>query len=213
MRKVNIAIAVIVILSFVIAFYAFNTIEEDKVASHWNAAGDVDNYMSKFWGLFLFPLILVGVYLLFLVIPMIDPLKNNIKKFMKYYELLMLFIILLLFYIFILTVAANLGYNFNMTVMIFPAIGLLFIGIGIIMKELKRNWFVGIRTPWTLSSDVVWKKTHKLAGTLFRVVGVLMFVGLLLPPEYLVWFILIPVAVMVVWLFVYSYLEYKKIKK
>jgi uncharacterized membrane protein len=213
MRKISVAILVFVVLSFVIACYAYGEIEGDVVASHWGANGEVDDYMSKFWGLFLLPLVSIGVYLLFLMIPMIDPLKNNIEKFRKYYELLMLAIILLLFYIFILTVVANFGYDFNMTVMIFPAIGLLFFGFGVIMKELKRNWFIGIRTPWTLSSDVVWKKTHELGGILFRVMGVLMFVGIFMPSEYIVWFVLVPVIIMVVWLFGYSYLEFRKIKR
>ena len=213
MRGVNIIIVAVVILSFLIAFYAYGEIEGDEVASHWGADGKVNDYMSKFLGLFLIPLISVFLYLLFLVIPMIDPLRENIKKFRKYYELLFLAIIVFLFYVFVLTIVANFGYDFNMTTMILPAVGLFFFGFGFIMKELKRNWFVGIRTPWTLSNDVVWEKTHRLGGTLFKVVGVLFFLGIFVSEKYILWIVLVPAIVIAVWLFFYSYLEYKKIKK
>lgn len=213
MKKMTFAILFLILLSFAVAFYSYEEITADVIASHWNSEGEIDSYMSKFWGLFLFPLILVGVYLLFIVIPIIDPLKKNIEKFRGYYDLLIVIIMLFVFYVFILAIVANLGYSFNMTVMILPVIGLLFVSIGSIMKKLKRNWFIGIRTPWTLSSDVVWKKTHELGGVLFKVVGVLIVLGIFAPMKYLLWFILVPVLTMVILLVVYSYLEYRKIKK
>lgn len=212
MKKITIAIISIIILSFVIGIYAYQNIEADKVSSHWDSNGEVNGYMSKFWGIFLSPLILLGIYLLFLIIPKIDPLKNNIKKFRGYYDLFILIIALFLFYIFILTIITNLGYSFNMTMALMPAMGALFFYIGIIMKKLKRNWFMGIRTPWTLSNDEVWNKTHKLGATLFKIIGVIVILGILFPSKYVIWIILIPVLASTVWLVLYSYLEYKKSK-
>ena len=210
MKKITIAIILIIILSFVIAIYAYQTIDGDKVASHWNAKGEVNGYMSKFLGVFLFPLILIGLYLVFLVIPKIDPLKKNIEKFRKYYDIFILAIMLFMFYVFILTLLFNLGYSFNMKTMLMPTIGLLFFGIGMFMKKLKRNWFIGIRTPWTISNDEVWKKTHLLGAKLFKLLGIIIFLGIFFR-KYLLWFILVPVIISVVWLFAYSYLEYRKI--
>ncbi len=209
-KKITIAIIVVILLSFVIAIYSYQKIEGDKVASHWNVKGEVDGYMSKFWGVFLFPLMFIGLYILFLLIPKIDPLKNNIQKFRKYYDIFVLAIMLFLFYVFILTILANLGYSFNMTTMLMPTIGLLFFGIGMFMKKLKRNWFIGIRTPWTISNDEVWKKTHLLGAKLFKLLGIIIFLGIFFR-KYLLWFILVPVIISVVWLFAYSYLEYRKI--
>jgi uncharacterized membrane protein len=100
-----------------------------------------------------------------------------------------------------------------MTLAMMPAMGLLFFYIGTLMSKLKRNWFIGIRNPWTLSSDKVWNKTHKLGGTLFKVLGIIMVLGILVASKYIVWIILVPVFTIVIWLFVYSYLEYKRIKK
>lgn len=212
MKKTTILIISIILLSFVIGAYAYQKIEGDQVASHWNAKGEVDDYMSKFWGIFLFPLIMIGVYLLFLVIPKIDPLKNNIKKFRKYYDWFMFIMVLFFFFVFVLTILFNLGYNFNMSFVIMPAIGILFFYIGILMKQLKRNWFIGIRTPWTLSSDRVWSKTHKLGSILFKILGIIIILAMFLPAKYIIWVILVPVLVVVIWLVLYSYLEYQKNK-
>ncbi len=187
MKKTTIAIVLIILLSFVIAIYSYQRIEGDKVASHWNAKGEVDNYMSKFWGVFLFPLTLIGLYSLFLLIPKIDPLKKNIQKFRKHYDVFILVFISFLFYTFILTILANLNYDFDMTTMLMPALSLLFFGIGMFMKKLKRNWFIGIRTPWTISNDEVWKKTHLLSAKLFKLLGIIIFFGIFFR-KYLLWF-------------------------
>lgn len=179
------------------------------MASHWNAAGEIDDYMSKFWALYLMPFITVLMFLMFLVIPKIDPLKKNIEKFRVYFDWFVLLIIAFLFYIYLLTIAANLGYLFNMTTMILPAIGALFIYIGFLVENAKRNWFIGIRTPWTLSNEKVWNKTHKLGARLFKAVGVLTFIGLILRP-YAIWIVVGSALIAGLYPVVYSYFEYQK---
>ncbi|OGJ21116.1 hypothetical protein A3K73_08455 [Candidatus Pacearchaeota archaeon RBG_13_36_9] len=212
MKKINIAIAFMIVLSFIIAAYAYNSIPEDKVASHWNFEGEVNGYMPKFWGLFLMPIISLALLLLFLVIPRIDPLKKNIEKFRKYYDSLILVILLFFFYIFLLTILANFGYNFNMNYALIPALGFLFILIGYFMKKMKRNWFMGIRTPWTISNDEVWKKTHDLGSILFILAGIAVFIGIFFQ-DYLWLFILLPILIAAIVPVVYSYIIYRKIKK
>lgn len=211
MKKTNIAIICIIILSFILSIYSYQTIPGKKVASHWNVKGEVDGYMLKFWGLFLMPIISLALYLLLLLIPKIDPLKKNIEKFRKYYDYFILMLMILLLYIFILTILANLGYRFNMNNTLIPAIGFLLFYIGIIMKKMKRNWFIGIRTPWTLSSDKVWKKTHILGGRLFIISGVIMLIGIFFQ-KYLFWFILIPILIAAISPIIYSYIIYRRIK-
>jgi uncharacterized membrane protein len=181
----------------------------DDMASHWNTKGEVDDYMCKFWGLFLMPIISIGIFLLMVFLPMIDPLRKNVKKFRKYYDGFILGIVAFLFYVYMLSLLWNLGYKFSMNLAIAPAIGILFYVIGMMMAKAKRNWFIGIRTPWTLSSDKVWNKTHKLGGKLFKVAGVLALFGAFFA-KYAVWFILVPILVFVVYLFCYSYTEFKK---
>lgn len=203
-------IVILILISFGIGVYFYPQLPE-RIASHWNVLGEVDGYMSKFWGVFLFPIILLGISLLFLILPKIDPLKKNFVGFKKYYNALMVFISAFLFYIYTLTIVWNMGIVFNMTQFIIPVMGILFFYIGTILEHMKRNWFVGIRTPWTLSSDLVWDKTHKLGSRLFKIVGVIVF-GSVFFPQYLLWFVLVPTILMVLLLFVYSYLEYQKEK-
>jgi uncharacterized membrane protein len=116
-------------------------------------------------------------------------------------------------YIYGLTLVWNLGYSFNFTTAIVLAMAVLFFCIGSFLKNVKRNWFVGIRTPWTMTSDEVWDKTHKLGGKLFQASGVISLLGLFFNGEIVIFAIIIPVIVSAVIAFVYSYIVYKKIKK
>lgn len=210
MKKTTIAILAVIAISFVAGIYLYPQMP-DKMASHWNAQGEVDGHMPKFWALFLMPIVSVVMFILFVFLPRIDPLKKNIEKFRKYFDLFILLIILFLFYIYLLTLLWSFDYRFDMAQMMSPALGVLFYYIGILLKHAERNWFIGIRTPWTLSSDDVWKKTHELGGKLFKAAGLLCFVGLVLP-QYALWFVLLPVVLAAVYLVFYSYFEYKKAK-
>ena len=181
------------------------------MASHWNAKGQVDGYMSKFWGLFLMPIVLLIMLFLFILIPRIDPLKKNIEKFRKYFDLFIVLITLFMFYVYGLTLLWNIGKRFDMSLAIIPAVALLFYFIGVMLEKSKRNWFIGIRTPWTLSSDKVWDKTHILGGKLYKIAGVIAILGLF-SSKYYIWFIIVPVLSFSLYLLFYSYFEYKKEK-
>ena len=211
MKATTIAILGIIAISFLIGIYLYPQMPE-RMASHWGAQGEVNGYASRFVGLFLMPLISVFIFLLLMAVPKIDPFKKNIEKFKNYYEGFILFIILFLFYIYALSLAWNLDYRFNMTTMMTPALGLLFYYTGALTENAKRNWFIGIKTPWTLSSDIVWAKTHKLGGKMFKASGIIALSGIFFP-KYAIWFILVPALFTAVYTFVYSYVEYKKLKK
>lgn len=210
-KKIDIVILIIILISFGIAIYYYPQMPE-KMASHWNAKGEIDGYMGKFWGLYLMPGITALMYLMFLIIPKIDPLKKNIEKFRVYFDWFILLMVAFLLYIYILTIAANLEYAFNMTTMILPAIGVLFIYIGFLVQHAKRNWFIGIRTPWTLSNDVVWQKTHKLGGKLFKIAGILVLLSIIFESVAL-WIILGAALIAGLYPVIYSYFEYEKLKR
>src|SRR5690606_22238835 len=107
----------------------------DPMASHWNINEQVDGYMSRFWGVFMMPLMSAGLFLLFLVIPSIDPLKANIAKFRSAFNLLIVLILAFMLYIHGLSLAWNLGYTgFRMSGALLPAMGLLFIFIGFMLR-------------------------------------------------------------------------------
>jgi len=179
------------------------------MASHWNAQGEVNGYLSKFWGLFLLPFILTGLALLFIAIPRIDPLKENIEKSRKYYNrfIILFFIFMLLIQIHI--ILWNLGTKISLILILPIAIGIMFYYIGGLLENIKRNWFIGIRTPWTLSNEKVWTKTHKIGGKLFRLAGIIAFMGILFPDQ-IIYFIVIPAILIALYTIIYSYLEFQK---
>jgi len=207
-RKSEIAIIGIIVLSFVIGICFYPQMPE-KMASHWNAKGQVDGYMSKFWVLFLMPLVLAGLALLCFAIPKIDPLKANIERFRKYYDGFIILLFVFLVSVDLQDILWNLGIKISPNVILPIGLGLLFFYIGILCEHSKRNWFIGIRTPWTLSSEKVWDKTHKIGGKLFKIAGAITFVGVFFQ-NYVLFFVIIPVLVVAIYTIVYSYFEYQK---
>ena len=103
----------------------------------------------------------------------------------------------------------NLGIKLNVSIVMSVGIAILFYYAGVLIEKSKRNYFIGIRTPWTLASDKVWDKTHRLGGKLFKVDTLLALVGILFPP-YTFYFVLVPVLTSAIWTIIYSYLEFKK---
>jgi len=210
--KTTLSISLILVAAALIAAAVLWGRLPDPMPSHWNVAGEIDGYMSKFWGVFLLPIITAVLLPLFMVIPHIDPLKANIAQFRNVYNLFIVFFTAYMVYIYGLTMAAALGYQFNMTYMLLPMVGLLFIGVGYLMKKAKRNFFIGIRTPWTLSDDTVWERTHQLGGTLFYIAGAVTIVCTFLG-ETGIWFLLAAAMIAALVPIVYSYILYAQIEK
>jgi uncharacterized membrane protein len=182
-----------------------------QMASHWDINDQVNGYMTKFWGVFMMPLVTLGMFVMFLVIPSIDPLKANIVKFREAFNLFIVLITAFMLYIHALTLAWSLGYtSFKMSTSMLPAMGLLFIFVGFMLRKAKRNFFIGIRTPWTLSSDTVWDKTHQLGATLFMASGVLAFIGGIFGGMTAFWFLFVPLIGSTIFLLVYSFILYQQ---
>ena len=183
----------------------------DPMASHWNVNDQVDGYMSKFWGVFMMPLVTLGMFLIFLVVPNIDPLKANIAQFRETFNLFIAFMVGFMVFIHVLTLRWNLGYmNLDIGQAMLPAMGLFFIVIGSLLRKVKRNFFIGIRTPWTLSSDTVWEKTHQLGAVLFMASGVLAVVGGFIGGNIAFWMLFAPLMGSTIFLLVYSYVLYQR---
>jgi uncharacterized membrane protein len=182
----------------------------DRIPVHWNWRGEVDRYGGKFEGLLLLPLISLGLYFLLLVLPLFDPGKANYRTFAGAYNLIRLTITLFLSAIYAVGVLVSLGYHVDMNTVIGLAMGLLFIVLGNVMGKIRPNWFVGVRTPWTLSSKLSWTKTHRLAGWLFIVMGLLAVAWAI---SQSVWMLGLMIAVDFacgITMVVYSYLVYRK---
>lgn len=207
-RNSTLLIWVIIIITILITLSFYNQIPE-QIPIHWNVNGEVDNYASKLVGSFLLPIVSIFVALIFVIIPLIEPKKENVKKFMKEYNLLAVIIVGFFAYLQYLVIYVALGNTIEMNRYITPAIGILFFFIGIMLNKAKQNYTIGIRTPWTLASKSVWEKTHKLGATLFKISGIICLFGLIIP-LYAFYLILIPILASVIILFAYSYIEFSK---
>jgi len=207
-RNIQILIIGLILVSFLTGAYLYSNMPE-KMASHWDANGNVNGYMPKLLGLFLLPVISTILFLAFMLIPKIDPLKANIEKFRRHFDVFVLLLFVFLFYIHMLIMLWNMGYRFNIIQLLVPALGVIIYYSGVMIENAKQNWFIGVRTPWTLSSEVVWDKTNKLAGKLFRGAGVLAAMGLVFP-KYAIFLILVPVILAAVYPIIYSYQKYQQ---
>lgn len=181
----------------------------DPMAVHWNEMGEADGYGSRFMGLWFLPLMTIGLTLLLLGIPLIDPLKKNIEQFRKeYYTFILLFVVFFV-YLHVISLLFNLGLRFNMFAMMIPAFGGFFYYIGIMMEKAKRNYFIGVRTPWTLADDEVWDETHRVGAKGFKISGVLTLVGVVFP-SIAIWTMMVPLFVVSFYTIVYSYVVYRR---
>jgi len=208
--KTTIILSALLILTVILAGTLLWNQLPGQIASHWNENDQVDGYMGKFWGAFMVPLMMIGLTLLFLAIPAIDPLKKNIADFRGLYNLFIVFFNGFMAYIHGLTLVWNLGYtNFRLSTMMLPAMGLLFVFMGIMLKKARRNYFIGIRTPWTLASDKVWDETHRLGSKLFIIAGMITLLGIFIPDQA---FVLLMVSILAAALIsvIYSYLAWRR---
>lgn len=163
------------LILIVIAFGASAAVYDrlpDPMPTHWNFSGEVDGLTSLPWGAFMLPLMLVAMLAIFRVLPLIDPRKANYAKFKGTYETLIIAIMTFMVGVHLVVLANGLGNNVSIDRLVPIGVGVLLIVIGNLLPRTRPNWFVGIRTPWTLSSDRVWERTHRFGGHLFVAAGV-----------------------------------------
>jgi len=210
--KTEILPILLILLAVIASFYFYSNFPQ-KVPIHWNISGEPDNWGSKTVAAFLFPGIMIGMYLLFLALPLLDPKRERYAQFRKVYHVFKDILILFMVAIYFISSLSSVGYNISIELWIPFLVGLLFIVLGNYMGKIKPNWFMGIRTPWTLSSEEVWNKTHRLGGKIFILGGILMASMGFLPIVWRMPLFFIIIALMVFGTFVYSYLAYLQEKK
>lgn len=193
---------------FAAAAWAWNRVP-DRIPVHWNATGEVDGYGGRFVGLLLIPLVTLGMHVLFMVLPALDPCRANYEGFAKAYAVFRCAIVTFMGAVFAATTLVALGHRIDMAMVIAVALGLLFIVLGAFMREIRPNWFVGIRNPWTLSSSLSWTKTHRLAGWLFAASGAVTLVCGLVRPAWGVFAMLGTILPGVLAMTVYSYVVWR----
>jgi uncharacterized membrane protein len=211
MKLSYLILAALTAFAFLFSIYYYPQLP-DQLVSHWDGQGEPNGYLDKDISLFLLPAMMAGFAILFSVIPRIDPLKKNIADFRIYFDIFVILLFIFLACIHMVTIYWNLGFEIPIIPVIAIWIAVLFYYSGLLMKKSKRNWFIGIRTPWTLSSDRIWEKTNGMGGTFFQVAGFLMLFGMLLGE--LIFLLLVILMISIGFAIAYySYSEYQKEQK
>jgi len=208
--------ASIIALMFFLAFYVEPMLQlgcGGKMIGHWGITGMPDGWVDKNVGLFLIPALSLVIYLVLLIIPKIEVYKKNMRDFdLQFWGFRVVFVFVM-GVIYVASLLPNMGYPTDTLLIVISGVAVLFFYVGYMLNYTKRNYFVGVRTPWTLANEKVWEKTNRLAGRLFWVCGALCLVSLVTPAGMRLWFVLAPIILLVIATTVYSYLEYRKVKK
>lgn len=202
----------LILISFLLSYYFYQNFPA-QVPSHWNINGEVDAYSGPLMGALMIPVLMLVMYLVFFFMPYLDPKKEQYINFSavyhKFKELFLAFFLIL----YLMTGMNGLGYKIDIAFYIPLMIGWLFIVIGLLLKKVKMNWFIGIRTPWTLSSETVWEKTNKLGSDLMMISGLLMAATVLVSNTYKIIIFILAISLMVLVAPIYSYILYRKEQK
>ena len=181
----------------------------DAIPVHWNASGSVDRYGGKVEGLLLLPLIASGIYLLMRYLPNLDPGRANYARFGGVYATIRIAVLVLMAAIQGVVLFSVLRRPVDMPLIVPVLVGSLFVLMGGLMGKIRPNWFVGIRTPWTLTSKIAWVRTHRLGGWLFVAQGLLFILSGLLGFSAFNGFVIASMFAVIVALFAYSYVVWR----
>jgi uncharacterized membrane protein len=210
-KPAEIAMWTAMIASWLASFFFYRAFPAE-VPIHWNMAGQPDDWSGPGFAAFFFPAVITGIYLLMTLLPLADPQKKRYMEFGRPYTILRLTLVLFMTMIYFVASSAGIGYRIDMNLIMPFAVGSLFIVIGNFMPKFKKNWFVGIRTPWTLSDERVWTKTHRVGGRLFIIGGLLLMLTAFLPLWLRAPALLAAVALVVLGTVGYSYFIWRKLK-
>lgn len=182
----------------------------DHIPIHWNLEGEADSFAGKGHEVFFMPLINVGVWLLLFMLPRIDPRRHHYLRHPKAFRTIRLAIVFVLVVLNCISLYIAIGYNIDMVTVLYYLLLLLFLVLGNSIVSIPSNYFIGIRTPWTLDNENVWRRTHRFAGRLWVALALLFIAaGLALPVTshvLLLAFLALAVCIPVV----YSYLLYRQ---
>lgn len=215
MKKIRLfdLISLVIILFVALSAYYFNTILPEQVVTHWDFNGQPNGWGDKSILVLFIPFLIIGIYILFRFLPRLDPKKENYIKFDSVYHAFKLMMIIFLAIIYYIVVYINLGYSLPISDIMVWMVGILFIIIGLLIKNVKQNWFMGIRTPWTLSNPEVWRKTHLMARKVFIAGGIAFFFMPYASPTQVPVIFTLVIIFIVGGSFAYSYYVYRQLEK
>lgn len=200
---------VLVALAFLASAIAYPKLP-DEVPIHWDLHGRVNGYGSRFVGVFIMPLAMLGIWALMRALPKIDPHHENYAKMQRAYDVVVYAALTVIGAVHGIVLAAMFGAPISMERLMPALIGVMLIVVGNVLPQARPNWFFGIRTPWTLSNDRVWERTHRVGGYLMVVAGVVGIITAALPFFIAFTALWITTGIAAVGSIVYSYIAWKQ---
>jgi len=207
MRKWFAPLLILAALAFSAATYSRLP---ERLPVHWTLSGNVDRYGSRVEGALLLPGLMIVVWLLLRFLPRIDPRRANYAKFSDTYDLLVHSLVALFAVMHVALLGTALGWPISMERLVPALVGLQFLILGNALPRARPNWWFGIRTPWTMSNDRVWMRTHRVGGYLLAGAGVVLLIAAAVPS---IWTFALGAAAVVLAAFgslIYSYFAWKQ---
>ena len=201
----------LVVVSVIASVVAYPSMAE-RVPTHWNMQGEVDGWSSRFVVAWVIPLVMATMLVIFRILPHIDPRRANYEKFRGAYDAIVITIMVFMTGLHMLLLASATGSEVPIGRVIPAAVGAFFMVLGVLLPRAHPNWFIGIRTPWTMTSDVAWERTHRLGGTLFLLSGVLTVLASVITPRQAAWVLIVSASVTGVTVIAYSYVVWRQEK-
>lgn len=175
-----------------VSAWFWNAIPEGaQIPVHWNLQGEVDRYGSKEEALLFVPVIALGITFLMWFLPRLDPRRANIEASGKFWNAATIGVVAFLAYMHTLLALSASGTNIDITSALIPGMAVLFIALGNYLGKTRSNWFGGVRTPWTMSSEYSWEKTHRWTGRLFVATGLAAIAVWLVADPWIAFFVMI----------------------
>jgi uncharacterized membrane protein len=195
-------------VAFVFSAAVYGKLPE-RVPVHWDWTGQPDRWGSRLEGAFLMPAMTLGLWLLLRFLPKIDPRRANYARFGDTYDFVVAAIVTFMAGLHVVVLGAALGWPIAVDRVVPGAVGVLLVIIGNLLPRARSNWWFGIRTPWTLSSDRVWQKTHRVGGYLMILAGAGLILHAIVARRWTIWLSGSLVALSVFGTMVYSYLKWR----
>lgn len=206
-RLIRLATGAIIAIATAASLVVYSDLPTQMV-TQWGATGEATGTLPKLIGAFVFPAAMLGLTGLMYLVLRIDPWRENITDFQDAYEWFIMGAVAFIGYLHVHVLLWNLGYQFPFNEILAPPVAALLYAAGMLLNRVEPNWFVGVRTPWTISDEEVWERTHERAAPAFKIAGILALGGLI-SPDYFLLFIVGPLLIVTVYLIGFSFFAYR----
>lgn len=201
-----------IVLTLAAALFGFAMLHRlpERVASHWGANGEVNGYSPRLVVLLLVPLMSLVTAIVLAYAPTLDPRRRNFPLHAGAYWIVTNAVLIFLAAIHVMLVGFNLGWPIDINLVMGIGLGILFVILGNLLTRIRPNWIFGVRTPWTLSSDLSWRETHRVAGYGFVAAGIAVFISGIVAPKIVFIVVIVGVGGAALVSVVWSYFAWKR---